>query len=132
MILCVFVLICCVLTMQDSIGGNCKAVIIANVSAAEEHAGHTAHTLAFARRAKNIVNTVSVLSFSGVTQCIAARQDGRAPPGVQTSATSCQVCKILAASLHFSCQQIKRRTPLQVRVDEDRAGENTSLRAQIS
>jgi Kinesin motor domain len=44
--------------MQDSIGGNCKAVIIANVSAAEEHASHTAHTLAFARRAKNIVNKV--------------------------------------------------------------------------
>jgi Kinesin motor domain len=44
--------------MQDSIGGNCKAVIIANVSAAEEHASHAAHTLAFARRAKNIVNKV--------------------------------------------------------------------------
>ncbi len=44
--------------VQDSIGGNCKAVIIATVSAAESHAAHTAHTLAFARRAKNIVNTV--------------------------------------------------------------------------
>lgn len=44
--------------MQDSIGGNCKAVFIANVCAAEAHAAHTAHTLAFARRAKNIVNTV--------------------------------------------------------------------------
>ena len=49
--------------MQDSIGGNCKAVIIANVSAAEEHASHTAHTLAFARRAKNIVNKVDVVAM---------------------------------------------------------------------
>ena len=49
--------------MQDSIGGNCKAVIIANVSAAGEHASHTAHTLAFARRAKNIVNKVDVVAL---------------------------------------------------------------------
>lgn len=49
--------------MQDSIGGNCKAVIVANVSASEDHASHTAHTLAFARRAKNIVNKVDLLAM---------------------------------------------------------------------
>jgi Kinesin motor domain len=52
------------LGMQDSIGGNCKAVIIANVSAADEHASQTAHTLAFAKRAKNIVNKASPAASS--------------------------------------------------------------------
>lgn len=44
--------------LQDFLGGNAKCVVMANISGAMSHAAHTAHTLAFARRAKNIVNVV--------------------------------------------------------------------------
>ncbi len=45
---------------QDSLGGNAKTVIIANVSPLAGCARETASTLAFAQRAKQIVNKAVV------------------------------------------------------------------------
>lgn len=55
---CTMALLKLKLGVQDFLGGNAKCVVMANISGATGHAAHTAHTLAFARRAKNIVNTV--------------------------------------------------------------------------
>ena len=46
--------------VQDSLGGNAKTLIIANVSPAQEHSSETASTLAFAARAKCIRNSATV------------------------------------------------------------------------
>jgi kinesin family protein 15 len=43
---------------QDSIGGNAKTVIIANVSPSEACLQETLSTLGFAARARKIVNKV--------------------------------------------------------------------------
>ena len=45
---------------QDSLGGNAKTLIVANVSPAQEHCSETASTLAFAARAKCIRNSAVV------------------------------------------------------------------------
>ena len=45
---------------QESLGGNAKTMIIANISPAQEHAAETASTLAFASRAKCIRNSAVV------------------------------------------------------------------------
>ena len=45
---------------QESLGGNAKTIIIANISPALEHAAETASTLAFASRAKCIRNSAVV------------------------------------------------------------------------
>ena len=45
---------------QDSLGGNAKTMIIANISPAQEHAAETASTLAFASRAKCIRNSAVI------------------------------------------------------------------------
>ena len=60
--------------LQDFLGGNAKCVVMANISGATSHAAHTAHTLAFARRAKNIVNVVRFRYLVTVSQqCTQAR-----------------------------------------------------------
>ncbi|KAJ3277908.1 kinesin-like protein kif13a [Borealophlyctis nickersoniae] len=46
--------------LRDSLGGNSKTVILANVSPASVHLEETLSTLQFAQRARNIVNVVSV------------------------------------------------------------------------
>ena len=46
--------------MQESLGGNAKTLIIANVSPAQEHCSETASTLAFAARAKCIRNSAVI------------------------------------------------------------------------
>ena len=46
--------------MQDSLGGNAKTVIIANVSPVAGCARETQSTLGFAQRAKQIVNKARV------------------------------------------------------------------------
>ena len=46
--------------MQESLGGNAKTMIIANVSPAREHSHETASTLAFAARCKRIRNSAVV------------------------------------------------------------------------
>ena len=46
--------------MQDSLGGNAKTVIIANVSPAAACLRESQSTLAFAQRAKQIVNKAVV------------------------------------------------------------------------
>ena len=48
------------MSVQESLGGNAKTLIIANVSPAQEHCSETASTLAFAARAKCIRNSAVV------------------------------------------------------------------------
>lgn len=50
----------CALPVQDSIGGNAKTVIIANVSPSVSFLAETMSTLGFATRARKLVNKVSV------------------------------------------------------------------------
>lgn len=45
---------------QESLGGNAKTLMIANVSPAREHAGESVATLAFAARAKCIRNAAVI------------------------------------------------------------------------
>ena len=44
--------------LKDSLGGNCRTVMIANISAAESSFEETLNTLKYANRAKNIKSTV--------------------------------------------------------------------------
>lgn len=54
-------LLCC--PVQDSIGGNAKTVIIANISPSEVCVQETLSTLGFAARARKIVNKVCVVCW---------------------------------------------------------------------
>jgi kinesin family protein 15 len=49
------------LSLQDSIGGNAKTVIVANISPSEACLQETLSTLGFAARARKIVNKVTWL-----------------------------------------------------------------------
>ena len=44
--------------LKDSLGGNCRTVMIANISSAESSFGETLNTLKYANRAKNIKSNV--------------------------------------------------------------------------
>lgn len=46
--------------MQDSLGGNSKTVMIANVAPSTHHIGETLSTLRFAQRAKRMGNRAHV------------------------------------------------------------------------
>ncbi|MCQ2816694.1 MAG: hypothetical protein MJ252_05435 [archaeon] len=46
--------------LKDSIGGNCKTVMIANIWPEEPYINETLSTLNFAKRMKNVVNEISV------------------------------------------------------------------------
>ena len=45
--------------LEDSLGGNCRTVMIANISAAKKSFEDTHNTLIYANRAKNIKTTVN-------------------------------------------------------------------------
>lgn len=77
--------------MQDSIGGNAKTVIIANVSPSEVFVQETVSTLNFAARARKIINKVILMLFTEL---------GASPPACLNS-FFCNECvvQILAPDL---------------------------------
>ncbi len=48
--------------MQDSLGGNSKTIMVANISPASANLAETISTLRFAQRAKSIKNKVRFLA----------------------------------------------------------------------
>jgi hypothetical protein len=58
--------------VQDSIGGNAKTIIVANVSPSEACLQETVSTLKFATRARNLVNKVCMVARRSADECSTA------------------------------------------------------------
>lgn len=105
--------------MQDSIGGNAKTIIVANVSPSEACLHETLSTLKFATRARNLVNKV--------------RSARSTYSGIQTMSKHVPCCSSVgcAASIVSGLQTWELlRCSLQAVINEDTNGDAALLRLE--
>lgn len=97
--------------MQDSLGGNTKTVMIANIGPADYNLDETISTLRYSNRAKNIKNKPRINEDPKAWLCPATSCLVQAAGSMRPYTTCCShcnsssatVCLALAASLKFHC-----------------------------
>jgi hypothetical protein len=105
---------------QDSIGGNAKTIIVANVSPSEVCLQETVSTLKFATRARNLVNKVRMVArcsahtheaplqedvqmglHTGVVACRSSAWHGTLPAAGYLSAATSQTLQDISSKLTY-------------------------------
>ena len=97
---------------QDSLGGNAKSVIIANVSPAAACLRESQSTLAFAQRAQQIVNKAVVNEAMHGEQAVLTRENKRLRSELRLLNDTCRVLQQVSSEalgncsnlLHHSCE----------------------------
>ena len=88
--------------MQDSLGGNAKTVIIANVSPVAGCARETQSTLAFAQRAKQIVNKAKVNEDTHGEAALLTRENERLRRELQLLSDTYQALRQVCCCSHMT------------------------------